>query len=143
MALPTPEPGLVIRFNYLWARKAELGRDNARYARPCAIVVARRTSGRVDEVMLVPVTHSPPGDNVMAIEMPPRVKAHLGLDDQRSWVVVDEMNVFQWPGFDLAPDAEGRIAYGVLPPGLFSRIREGLIEAARAGRMRRVGRGEP
>ncbi len=36
MAIPDPEIGLVIHFNYLWKREHEIGRENARYARPCA-----------------------------------------------------------------------------------------------------------
>ena len=54
------------------------------------------------------------------IEIPRRVKEHLGLDDERSWIVLDEFNVFTWPGFDLRPikDRGGRVDYGFLPPKL-------------------------
>jgi hypothetical protein len=37
------------------------------------------------------------------MEIPPAVKRHLGLDDQPSWIVLDEFNVFTWPGYDLRP----------------------------------------
>ena len=56
------------------------------------------------------------------IEIPAVVKARLGLDGERSWIVVDEANVFAWPGPDLrmlpGQGAESS-AYGFLPPGFF------------------------
>ncbi len=42
----------------------------------------------------------------------------LGLDDERSWVVLSEGNRFLWPGPDLRParpEAAATIAYGQLP----------------------------
>lgn len=140
-ALPTPEAGLVIRFNYLWRRERDQGRDNARYPRPCAIVLAHRRSSDGQVLTLVaPITHSPPTDYDRAIELPPQVKTHLGLDAHRSWVITDEVNEFVWPGFDLAPDAAGDIAYGFLPPRLYEKIRRSVLEAARDGRLGRVDR---
>lgn len=75
---------------------------------------------------MVPITHVPHGDPNVAIEIPLAVKRHLGLDDERSWIVVDEFNTFTWPGYDLRPikNKQGRIDYGFLPPKLFDRIIE-------------------
>jgi len=138
MPLPVPEPGLVIAFNYLWRREADLGHDNARYPRPCAIVLTlRREDGRL-LVAVAPITHSPPQPGTRALRIPPRVKTHLGLDDAPSWIVTDELNEFVWPGFDLAPDAAGEIAYGFIPPRLFDELRELVLAAAREGRLGRV-----
>lgn len=39
MTLPVPEPGLVIRYAYLWDREAREGRDEGSKDRPCAIVL--------------------------------------------------------------------------------------------------------
>jgi hypothetical protein len=52
------------------------------------------------------------------------VKRHLGLDDDRSWVILDEVNEFAWPGFDLRPlpGSRDRFAYGFLPPWLFGQL---------------------
>jgi hypothetical protein len=36
MPLPEPEPGRVIRYNYLWAKEQEQGREEGRKDRPCA-----------------------------------------------------------------------------------------------------------
>ncbi|HLI67049.1 MAG TPA: growth inhibitor PemK [Caulobacteraceae bacterium] len=140
MALPEPEPGLVIRFNYLWRREQAAGQENARYPRPCAIVLAVRRSAGLTVVMVAPITHASPGATTSAIEIPPKVKQRLGLDAARSWVVVDEVNEFVWPGFDLAPDQNGEVAIGFLPPRLYEQIRRRLIANVRAGGVGRVSR---
>jgi hypothetical protein len=54
-------------------------------------------------VSVIPITHSPPRDAEDAVEMPPGLKRHLGLDDQPSWIVITELNDFVWPGVDLVP----------------------------------------
>jgi hypothetical protein len=58
------------------------------------------------------------------------VKQHLGLDDGRLWVVLDEVNQFVWPGYDLrpVPGKQGEMAYGFLPPRLFDQIRTGILD---------------
>jgi hypothetical protein len=141
LAIPDPEIGLVIHFNYLWKREQDQGRDNARYARPCAIVVARRrqADGTVI-VMVVPITHSAPDAETKALEMPAAVKQSLGLDDERSWIVVNEVNEFAWPGYDLQPNAKGQIAYGITPNRLYNRIRQLVLECAQSGGLGRVTR---
>lgn len=134
MALPKPEIGLVIRFNYLWRCERDQGRDNARYPRPCAITLShRRAADGLMIVMVAPITHSAPTADRSALEIPPRVKEHLGLDDARSWVVAEEVNEFAWPGFDLEPNQDGEIAYGILPPRLYNKVRDMVIESARSG----------
>ncbi|MEN2977400.1 hypothetical protein WG924_09565 [Tistrella sp. 25B02-3] len=72
------------------------------------------------------------------MEIPPAVKRHLGLDDQPSWVIMREFNVFTWPGFDLAPirshvgvNQPPRFHYGHLPPALFRRLIETFVELRR------------
>jgi hypothetical protein len=75
-------------------------------------------------VRVVPVTHSQPDNPSAAVELPVTVKRHLGLDDGRSWVILDEINEFAWPGFDLrsVPGSRDRFAYGFLPPRLFDQL---------------------
>ncbi len=141
MSVPSPEPGLVVHFNYLWSREAERGREEARYARPCAIVLSyRRAADGATIAILAPITHAEPREGDRAIEIPPAVKAHLGLDDQRSWVMVDEVNETAWPGFDLQPLPDGRFTYGFIPPRLFGQIKDALREAVQARRLRRIPR---
>ena len=141
MALPEPEPGLVVHFNYLWARERGSGQEAARYARPCAIVISyRRTSDGTQIAMLAAITHSEPRDGDNAIEIPPRVKKQLGLDDHRSWVVLDEVNETAWPGFDLLANAKGEYAYGFIPPKLHAQIKARILENFQAGRLSRIAR---
>lgn len=137
MPLPDPELGLVISYAYLWRREHLAGQDEARKDRPCVIVLAVDRGVKGTMVTVVPVTHSDPKDPLVAMEIPPAVKRHLGLDHERSWVMLDEGNRFVWPGFDLrlVPQANGRYDYGFLPPRLFAALvtRFEMIWAAQKG----------
>lgn len=140
MSLPTPQPGLVISYAYLWAREHGLGAEEGVKDRPCAIVAARQFMEGREVVTVVPVTHSPPADPADAVEIPPALKAHLGLDDMPSWIVVTETNDFLWPGPDLrpVPGRPGRFHHGMLPPRFFAHVRNRLLQA----HLRRVPRSE-
>jgi hypothetical protein len=145
MRLPAPHPGLVISYAYLWSDEHGKGREEGVKHRPCAIVVARRVAEDKTIVTVVPVTHSPAGDPSAALEIPPALKAHLGLDAERSWIVLGEYNEFLWPGPDLrpvAPEAASGFAYGVLPPAFFNRMRDRLLALAAERRVRHVRRTE-
>jgi hypothetical protein len=96
-------------------------------------------------VTVVPVTHTPPRDLADAVEIPPALKAHLGLDDERSWIVVTETNDFLWPGPDLRPipgTRPARFAYGMLPDRFFTYVREKILEAHLRRRLARVPRSD-
>ncbi|WP_217430789.1 type II toxin-antitoxin system PemK/MazF family toxin [Sphingomonas bacterium] len=104
MSLPTPEPGLVIPYAYLWRHEHRKGQEEGRKVRPSVIVLAVQNSkGGAPRVTVAPITHTPPAKDGEAIELPPRVKQALGLDDDRSWIVLDEVNQFAWPGYDIRP----------------------------------------
>jgi hypothetical protein len=141
---PEPQVGLVISYAYLWSDEAEQGQVEGRKDRPCAIVVALETpeSKPRKQVAVVPITHTPPHDPRVAIEIPPRVKVHLGLDSERSWVVLNEFNVFTWPGFDLRPikSKDGRVDYGFLPPRFFDQLIARIQELEKEGDMARTPR---
>jgi hypothetical protein len=79
MPIPTPEPGLIISYAYLWEHEAQSGREEGRKDRPCVIALAveRQQDGET-LVTVLPVTHRPPA---AAVEIPHAVKQHLGLDD--------------------------------------------------------------
>lgn len=141
MTIPAPEPGLVVHFNYLWSHERLQGREEARYPRPCAVVISyRRDSDGALMVMLAPITHAEPREGDEAIELPTAVKRHLGLDDPRSWIVLDEVNETGWPGFDLRANARGAYAYGFIPPRLHAQIKARILEIYRAGALKRVAR---
>ncbi|MER9855589.1 type II toxin-antitoxin system PemK/MazF family toxin [Mesorhizobium sp. M0098] len=118
---------------------AEEGRKN----RPCAIVAARRVVEGREVITVVPVTHSPPADPADAVEIPAPLKAHLGLDDTPSWIVVTETNDFLWPGPDLRPIAgskPSRFDYGMLPPRFYAYLRERILQAHARRALRQIRR---
>ena len=86
-------------------------------------------------VRVVLVTHSAAGVDAAALEIPKAVKRHLGLDEERSWVILDEVNEFAWPGFDLRPipPSRDRFTYGFLPPRLFDQLMAKLARVWAAG----------
>ena len=143
MSWPKPEPGLVIRYSYLWRSEHQQGREDGVKDRPCAIVVAVRQADGRDGVLVVPITHSVPQDATGVMEIPAEIKQRLGLDGERSWVVLTESNIFHWPGPDLRPiggRVDGSIAYGFLPPNFFDELRRRFIALEREHRSRRVPR---
>ena len=103
MSLPAPRPGLVIRYAYLWDAEARQGREEGVKDRPCAIVLAVLREGRHPIVRVLPITHSAPRDSADGLEIPTATKERLGLDSERSWVILSEANDFIWPGPDLRP----------------------------------------
>jgi hypothetical protein len=138
----TPFPGLIVRYAFLWSDEAQAGRTEARKDRPCVIVLATRrlTDGRV-RVRVVPITRAP-HDPDRAVALPRKVKRHLGLGREDSWIGFDEANEFVWPGVDLRPIARtrpGLWTYGVLPKDLFDELQERL---RRALAQRRIARDE-
>lgn len=144
MSLPQPVPGLVIRYSYLWYREHLKGREEGSKDRPCAIVAAIRTDEHGDtRVLVLPITHSAPEHERLAAELPAAVKGRLGLDDIPSWVVLSEWNDFVWPGPDLrrVPNADdSSVAYGMLPPSLFNKIKSQFLALAQTRAARRVPR---
>jgi len=135
VALPRPEPGLVVRYDYLWLREAALGRKE----RPACLIAASDASAEPRFVVILPITHAQPRGETVGIEIPTRVRQSLGLDDARCWIVVSEYNVDEWPNAGLAP-VPGRTAsyaYGFIPPRLFEQVKSIFLESS--GRDRRKG----
>ncbi len=145
MSLPKPHPGLVVRYSYLWRTEHEAGREEGMKDRPCAVVLVVADADGRERVTVLPITHAEPKTTELAVEIPAVVKARLGLDSERSWIVIDEGNRFIWPGPDLrrVPGGDAAtVAYGVLPPRLFEAVRERFLAAARVRRARVVTRTE-
>ena len=131
MAFPKPQPGLVISYVYLWHREQQVGREEGVKDRSCVVILtALSAADGTTMVRVAPVTRSLPDNLATVIELPQAVKRHLGLDGNRSWIVVDEMNEFTWPGFHLCPVPGSRdtFSYGLLPPRLFNAVIAKLIE---------------
>lgn len=139
MTFPAPKPGLVIRYSFLWSDEKAAGAEEGSKDRPCAIVVAARKDEQGDiRTLVAPITHAPPDDPDDSIEIPSAVTKALGLDGERHWLRLDELNRFSWPGYDLRP-LPGKIAkydYGMLPKALFEALKQGIIDRQRAKRGR-------
>ncbi len=145
MAFPEPAPGLVIRYSYLWAAEHQRGQEEGVKHRPCAVVLVTTREDDERVVTVLPISHAPPADPKLAVEIPAPVKRRLKLDDERSWVVLTEANRFIWPGPDLRPAKPGdsaSVGYGPLPFALFEEIRIKFIAAIRARRASVVPRSE-
>eukprot|EP01042_Synura_sphagnicola_P013452 gene13452-17068_t len=128
---------MVIRYAYLWRSEHEKGIEEGSEDRPCAVLLAVTDESGDRKVVVLPITHTPPRDLAVAIEIPAVTKRRLGLDDERSWIVVEESNRFTWPGPDLRPMKSGdasTVVYGELPADLFRKVRDKWLASATARR---------
>jgi hypothetical protein len=136
---------LVIRYSYLWASEADAGHEEGVKDRPCAIILMTRTVENQIRVYALPITHSTPADPSHAIEIPQITKRRLGLDAERSWVVLSEANDFIWPGPDLRPAINGNpesVVYGMLPRNFTSQLRDRFVAVIERRRASIVSRSE-
>ena len=99
----------MVHFAHLWLREQRQGRLEANKDRPCVVVlVDAETIPGSELVNVLPTTHSPPTRPGDAVELLSKTKRRLGLDDERSWIVVTESSEFRFPGYDLRPTPDGR-----------------------------------
>jgi hypothetical protein len=137
VSFPDPEVGLVIRYAYLWRDEAVRGREEGVKDRPCLIVLAMKTSDGASQVVVVPITHSPPEPATKAVEIPAATARRLGFDTARSWIITREMNSFVWPGPDLRPAQVGKPgegpAFGFVPKSLARKVLDAVREHRREG----------
>ncbi len=75
-------------------RRSTRGQEEGVKDRPCAIVLATANAAGDQVVTVLPISHTPPSNPLLAVEMPAVVKNRLKLDDKRSWVVLAEANRF-------------------------------------------------
>jgi len=132
---------LVIRYDYLWSREAAVGRDQGK-DRPACLVAASDSTTLPRFVVILPITRTAPAEDTVGIEIPPRVRQAIGLDDAPSWVIVSEHNVDEWPNAGLAPipGRPGVFSYGFIPPGIFAEIKAKFVELSEQGRAAGVRR---
>ena len=109
------------------------------------VVVAVQKRQHGTQLLVVPVTTRPPRPGDSSVEMPPRVRAHLGLGEERCWIVTDEYNLFIWPGPDIRPVRNSGMIdprYGSIPARLFDEVRARIEQAAKAGKLKETKRTE-
>ena len=141
MALPKPEPGLVVRYDYLWQRETASARGFGK-ERPACLVATLGDEANPQLVLILPITHSRPSGETVGIEIPRMVAENLGLDGARCWIVISEANIDFWPNAGLAPvpGRRGGYAYGYLPPNLFERVRISFVKLFETRRAKLVRR---
>jgi hypothetical protein len=131
-----PANGLVISYNYLWAREHDRDEESGRKSRPACvqIIVASGKSGTV--VALFPITRQPPLGGRTALEIPEMEARRIGLTSP-SWIIVDEWNLD-----DLAksPHIADSRPIGVLSPVFMKRVRREAADRIRARRYRSIPR---
>jgi hypothetical protein len=121
---PEPQVGLVIKYDFLWSHEREKGFTEGTKERPCVVITAiNRKSDGAPEVLVAPITHSPPQEGTVAIEIPHRVGKHLGLDDDRSYIIANESNSVAWDDPGIVPAVAGKQwEYGRVPKGLYDQL---------------------
>lgn len=110
------------------------GRDEGSKDRPVVIIlIAKSDDPRGIRVGVVPITHTPPAETEGAIEMPDNVRRQRGLDNEPQWIVLDQLNRFVWPGYDLRKvPRTAADSCGMLPEALFEQILAGLLARHKA-----------
>lgn len=134
---PTPKPGLVIRYAYLWKREAEAGLIEGVKDRPCVVVLAVTRQKDSTRVVVAPITHSKPDDEAQTVKLTAATRRRLGLGEEDNWVVTNEVNVFRWPGPDLRPTPTGRYEYGELPAVVYTAIKNKILGTNKASPIER------
>jgi hypothetical protein len=131
-----PANGLVILYNYLWAREHDRHEESGRKARPACvqIIIARGKSGTV--VALFPITSQSPHASRTALEIPEMEARRIGLTSP-SWIIVDEWNLD-----DLAksPHIAHIRPLGSFSPAFIERVRRAAADRIRARRYRSIPR---
>lgn len=128
--IPRPQAGQVICYRYLWKREADKGLVEGQKERPCAVVVALAGSASEPRAVVAPITHTKPADPETAIKLTPATQRRLGLDTDQSWIIASEVNVFHWPGPDIAQTPTGQYIYGELPEVVFKALKEKILAFA-------------
>ena len=141
MPVEEPKVGQLVEHHFLWADERAAGQIEGRKSRPCLIVAVEPQAGGEHRVTVLPITSQAPRSRTGTVPVPDEVKVHMGLDQRRpAWIMVEEANVFTWPGFDLVPQPGGRFARGVITRGLFVQVRAAVLSAQESQRSRLVDR---
>jgi hypothetical protein len=142
--VPLPELGigLVVRYEYLWHRRAATAETGDKDHPACVVATYRQQGRPEDFVVYLPISHTQPSGDEEGIELPDDVKRKAGLDGARKWILLSECNVDTWP-FDLRqiPGRPGLFHYGHLPPSMFKIVRDAFVERYKAKRVNQVSRG--
>lgn len=132
-----PEAGLVLRYSFLWRHEADPGREEGAKDRPVVVIVLLADG---EEAVVAPLTTQPPDPGAPAVEVPARVRAHLGLNADRCWISAATLNRFVWPG----PGPDLRAIPGKIPAtSIYGSIPQVLLDAVKTVAMAELARRVP
>jgi hypothetical protein len=131
-----PSNGLVISYNYLWAREYDRHEESGRKARPACvqIIIARNESATI--VALFPITSQPPYKDRTALQIPEMEARRIGLTIP-SWIILDEWNL---DNLAKSPHIADSRPLGALSPAFMKRVRREAAARIRARRYRSIPR---
>lgn len=131
-----PTNGLVILYNYLWAREHDAREESGRKARPACvqIIVAAGKNGTV--AALFPITSQPPGAERTALEIP-ETDARRARLRTPAWIMVDEWNL---DDLTASPHIADPRPLGLLSSAFMKRVRAAAAARIRARSYRSVPR---
>ena len=117
----------MVRFDFLWKEEEEQGHIDGKKDRPCAIILATKPNAEgAQEVILGPITHSPPHEGETGMEIPEKLAHHLKLDDDQSWVKTHQVNTVAWERdrlpYGIVPAHKGEWIFGKLPQSFAKKI---------------------
>ena len=144
MKIPARPPiGHVVAYEYLWSSKAGKRQDGAK-TYPTALILSTRDELGSTLVYALGISHMRPPDGRRALDVPAKLRRHIGLDAEPQWIYTDEVNVFVWPGPDLRPAqwisrrpvVEDTCVLGALPSDWFETVKSHFAERYRRDRMR-------
>ena len=142
MDIPKPARGMIINYSYLWHSEAQQGREEGRKDRPSVVVLADKKG----MVIVAPITHTRPQAGATAIEIPAQLKKSAGLDHERSWIVTNDVNYFNWPGHDLRRIAGRKgqsVVHGQLPPDFTKQVVQTVDAQMQKRQVKAVNRDDP
>ena len=130
-----PEAGDVVEFSFLWSHERDQGRVEGAKDRRC--VILRILDG--PRIAVVPITGTEP-EHSHKIAL---AGGALGLA-RPSWIVTSEINVSDWPGYDLRPAARPSGAFwrhGRLSDRLRAELAAAVADLIRSARVKVTTRG--
>jgi hypothetical protein len=128
--------GVVIWYNYLWAREHDRHEETGRRARPaCVQIIVERVPGAT-VVALFPITTGPPQVGRTSLEIPEAELRRVGLAVP-SWIIVDEWNL---DNLAKSPHIADSRPLGAFSTGFMKRVRAEAAARIRARRYRSVPR---
>jgi hypothetical protein len=131
-----PSNGLVISYNYLWAREYDRHEESGRKARPACVQIIIARNERATIVALFPITSQPPYKDRTALQIPEMEARRIGLTIP-SWIILDEWNL---DNLAKSPHIADSRPLGALSPAFMKRVRREAAARIRARRYRSIPR---